>query len=217
MHRGVLLVAKKGPTHTTNDDVDTDTKGNEEARLELSCNQSQSHYKVNCRTLTAMVLIPVRAVTAVLPPIHSKELTTMLVARPKNRKTICAKVPQRVPMISRKVWTLGAFDLSLAASWAKRRNSIVDPAPYHPGSAMAMREKCKMGLKITRRTRSRNSVFIGHCARLEECCRPSERRVYSGVATTVRDNHLRPRRDNSRSDETALDRPGSRAEFWKKS
>ena len=34
VHRGVLLVAKKGRTHTTSDDVDTDTKGNEEARLE---------------------------------------------------------------------------------------------------------------------------------------------------------------------------------------
>ncbi len=121
VHRGVLLVAKKGRTHTTSDDVDTDTKGNEEARLESSYNQSQSHYKANCRTLTAMVLIPVRAVTVALPPRHNIELTTMLVARPKKRKTICAKVPQRVPMISRKVWALGAFNLSLAASWAKRR------------------------------------------------------------------------------------------------
>ena len=33
VHRGVLLVAKKYPTHTTSDDIDTDTKGNEEARL----------------------------------------------------------------------------------------------------------------------------------------------------------------------------------------
>ena len=38
VHRGNLLVAKKGPTHATSDDVDTDTKGNEEARLESSYN-----------------------------------------------------------------------------------------------------------------------------------------------------------------------------------
>ena len=116
VHRGDLLVAKKGPTHATNDHVDSDTKGNEEARLESSYNQAQSHYKANCRTLTAMVLIPVRAVTVALLPRHNIELTIMLVARPKDRKTICAEVPQRVPMISRKVWTLGAFNLSLAAS-----------------------------------------------------------------------------------------------------
>ena len=120
-YRGVLLVAKKGCTHTTSDDVNTDTKGDEEARLELSHNQSQRQCKANCPTLTAMVLIPVRAVTVALPPRHNIELTTMLVARPKKRKTRCAKVPQRVPMISRKVWALGAFNLSLAASWAKRR------------------------------------------------------------------------------------------------
>ena len=36
VHRGDLLVAKKGPTHTTNDDVDNDTKWNEEAGLESS-------------------------------------------------------------------------------------------------------------------------------------------------------------------------------------
>ena len=32
-YRGDSLVAEKGRTHTTSNDVDTDTQGNEEARL----------------------------------------------------------------------------------------------------------------------------------------------------------------------------------------
>jgi hypothetical protein len=43
VYKGVLLVAKKRGTHTTSNDVDTDTKGNEETRLELSYSQSQNH------------------------------------------------------------------------------------------------------------------------------------------------------------------------------
>lgn len=43
VYRGDLLVAKKGRTHTTSDDVDTDTKGNEEARLGSRYNQSRNY------------------------------------------------------------------------------------------------------------------------------------------------------------------------------
>lgn len=40
---GDLLVAEEGRTHTTSDDVDTNTQGNEEARLDSKINQSRNY------------------------------------------------------------------------------------------------------------------------------------------------------------------------------
>ena len=89
-------------------------------------------------------------------PCLSIEINT----NPKNRKTRCATVPHRVPIISRNVCAFGAFNLSFAAScgyahqheiwhkWlrmplgrfmrtcAKSRTCTVAPAPYHHGPEM---------------------------------------------------------------------------------
>jgi hypothetical protein len=81
----------------------------------------------------ARVLIPDKSVTVADPPRISIEETIMFVAKPKNMKIKWATVPHRAPMISSQVWAYGAFNLSLAASCAKRRTWIVAPEPYHQG------------------------------------------------------------------------------------
>lgn len=80
------------------------------------------------KTPTAMVFIPVKSVTVADPPRINMELTMMFVARPKKRKTLCAKVPQRTATISSQVCAFGALSFSFAASWAKRRTWTVAPS-----------------------------------------------------------------------------------------
>ena len=69
--------------------------------------------------LTAMVCMPVKAVTVADPPRTSIAETMMLVANPKNIKTRWATEPQRAATISSHVCACGAFSLSFAASYAE--------------------------------------------------------------------------------------------------
>ena len=49
--------------------------------------------------------------------------TMILVARPKKRKVKCAALPHLTRMISRYVWQLGAFCLSLLAIMANSKTA----------------------------------------------------------------------------------------------
>ena len=69
--------------------------------------------------LTAIVFMPVRAVTVAEPPRMSMDDTIMFVARPKNMNTRWATVPHRAATISSHVWAWGALSLSFAASYTR--------------------------------------------------------------------------------------------------
>jgi hypothetical protein len=67
------------------------------------------------RNIAAYTGIPVKLVTTALPPRSSWLPTRMFVTNAKSIKTRWATVPYLVFMISRYVWHLGAFCLTLQA------------------------------------------------------------------------------------------------------
>mmetsp|Transcript_6648 Transcript_6648/g.16510 ORF Transcript_6648/g.16510 Transcript_6648/m.16510 type:complete len:202 (-) Transcript_6648:193-798(-) len=76
---------------------------------------------------------PVSALMTAAPPRMSIEVTITLVARQKNRNTMCAALPHLHLMISSTVWMFGALRLTSTARIANSSTWMVAPAAYQRG------------------------------------------------------------------------------------
>ena len=120
--------------------------------------------------LTAIVFIPVSAVTVAEPPRISIEETMMFVARPKNINTRWAAVPQRAATISSHVWACGALSLSFAASYMHEH--ILNDLLLGVGANRTHLSK-KQNLHCCTRAVppwTGNPILVRHCARLQLWC-----------------------------------------------